>query len=75
MDEIIIGCLEFLIEALIVAGINLVAAYLLQWAWNLLMPALLHWPSITYTMAVAMCVALSIASSATRGIFKAITKD
>lgn len=64
MDEAIIACLGCLVALAIWAVLGLAAAWVLMWAWNLLVPALFHGPTITYTMACAVYFALSLIGGA-----------
>jgi hypothetical protein len=60
MDEVIsslIGCAAILV---LWAALGLAMAWVLEWGWNILIPALFHGPRITYAMACAMYFLLSL---------------
>jgi len=46
------------------ACLGLLVSWVLMWAWNLLIPTLLHGPTITYLMAVALYFVLSLIAGA-----------
>lgn len=53
----IIGCLVFIA---LWAGLGLLIAWLIEWSWNMLIPALFHGPRIDYAMACALYFLLSL---------------
>lgn len=69
MEEFIVGCLGFLSALVILAAIGFFVSWVLMLAWNALVPALFHGPSITYGMACALYFVITLIGTA----FKTVT--
>lgn len=60
-----VGCCVFLmISAALYIAIGLATAWLIEWAWNLIVPALFHGPHIDFAIAYAIYIALSLIGGA-----------
>lgn len=60
MEASIVGCLWFLLALVVWTAIAFFASWVLMLAWNLLVPALFHGPSITYNAACALYFAIAL---------------
>jgi len=60
-----LGCFVFLLlSAVLYLAVGLATAWLIEWAWNLIVPALFHGPHIDFTVAYAIYIALSLIGGA-----------
>ncbi len=54
------ACLGCLIAIAIWVGLGALISWGIEWAWNTVMPTLLHWPRIDFAMACAIYFLLSV---------------
>lgn len=69
MDKGTAACLGCFACIALYVAFGALCAWVLEWAWNIIIPALFHGPQIDYTEACAIYAALSIIG----GLFKATT--
>lgn len=71
MGEGITACLGCIAAIVLYIAFGALCAWVLEWAWNIVVPALFHGPQIDFTEACAIYVALSIIG----GLFKVTVKS
>jgi hypothetical protein len=59
-DEAGAACLGCLMILVITAALDVIAAWLTQWAWNLVLSPVFHWPHLDFLEAFALYVLLSL---------------
>lgn len=62
--------LIFLFAIIIGVLISLCGAGILMWAWNAVLPVLLHWPVITFWQSFAICLLLTFVGNTLSGARK-----
>ena len=71
MSEGALGCAGCFIFLAVCTGlyvaVGAISAWVIEWAWNLLVPLFFHGPSISYAVACAIYVVLSIIIGLFRG--------